>query len=82
MLITARLAAAIRAFLATLGLPRVKVQQHIRTGGDLFVTLDADDFLKHGRREVLYSIGVWAFTPTEAVNHLRAWHPALREDTA
>jgi hypothetical protein len=56
------------------------LQQHIRTGSALFVTLDADDFIKHGRREALYRIGVWTFTPAEVVEHLRRWHPGLRKD--
>jgi hypothetical protein len=56
------------------------LQQHIRTGGRLFVTLDKDDFIQHGRREKLYRIGVWVFTPAEAVAHLKAWHQGVRED--
>jgi len=58
------------------------LQQHIRTGGRLFVTLDADDFtMKQGRREKLYRIGVWVFTPGEAVKHLKTWHPGISEDS-
>ncbi len=52
------------------------LQQHVRTGGDCFVTLDSD-FITGGRREALRKIGIWVFRPDELVEHLRAGYGEL-----
>jgi len=47
------------------------LRQHIRTGGDVFVTLNTKDFIKHGKQEELQSLGVWVFHPNELVPFLQ-----------
>jgi hypothetical protein len=47
------------------------LQYHVHTGGDLFVTRNPNDFIRRGKQESLWSIGIWAFTPEEVVEHLR-----------
>lgn len=44
---------------------------HVRTGGDLFVTLNKNDFITRGRHDRLCRRGVWVFLPEEAVQLLR-----------
>lgn len=43
---------------------------HIRTGGDVFVTLNPNDFITRGRQETLRSFGVWVLPPSELVGLL------------
>jgi hypothetical protein len=52
-----------------------QLQQHVRTGGDAFVTLDGD-FLD-ARRQRPQQIGIWPFRPEELVAHLRAGYGEL-----
>ncbi len=48
------------------------LQQHARTGGHCFVTINTRDFIRGGKAETLRSeFGVWVFTPDEAVGLLR-----------
>ena len=49
------------------------LQYHVHTGGDLFVTGNPKDFIHRGKQEALWSIGIWAFTPEEVVQHLRRY---------
>jgi hypothetical protein len=51
------------------------LRQHVRTGGDAFVTLDGD-FLDERRRS-LQQIGIWTFRPEQLVAHLRAGYGQL-----
>lgn len=44
---------------------------HIRTGGDVFVTLNPNDFITRGRHETLRSFGIWILSPGELVGLLR-----------
>jgi hypothetical protein len=48
------------------------LQHHVRTGRDIFVTNDPNDFIVRGKQEHLQRLGIWAFTPEAAVAHLRA----------
>ena len=41
------------------------LRDHVRTGADAFVTLDEDDFIRHGKRSELRRRGIWIFTPSE-----------------
>jgi hypothetical protein len=43
---------------------------HVRTGGDIFVTLNPNDFVTRGRQEELRSSGIWVLSPTESVSLL------------
>jgi hypothetical protein len=43
---------------------------HVRTGGDIFVTLNPNDFITRGRQETLRSFGVWVLSPGELVRLL------------
>jgi hypothetical protein len=45
---------------------------HVRTGGDVFVTLNPNDFITRGRQERLRSVGIWVMSPDELVNLLTA----------
>ena len=45
--------------------------QHIRVGGDIFVTLNTKDFLKHGKHEKLAHCGIWVFTPEGVIQLLK-----------
>ena len=47
---------------------------HVRTGGDLFVTLNPNDFIAHGRQEALRLVGIWIVTPRQAVELLKEAH--------
>ena len=44
---------------------------HVRTGGDVFVTLNPNDFITRGRHETLRSFGIWVLSPDELVGLLR-----------
>jgi hypothetical protein len=43
---------------------------HVRTGGDVFVTRNPNDFINRGRQEMLRSFGVWVLSPNELVGLL------------
>lgn len=43
---------------------------HVRTGGDMFVTLNPNDFITRGRQEALRSFGIWVLSPRELVGLL------------
>lgn len=43
---------------------------HVRTGGDVFVTLNPNDFITRGRQETLRSFGIWVLSPSELVGLL------------
>jgi hypothetical protein len=43
---------------------------HIQTGGDIFVTLNPNDFITRGRQQKLRSFGVWVMSPVEVVELL------------
>ncbi|MGH8831860.1 MAG: hypothetical protein ACREXV_12315 [Polaromonas sp.] len=43
---------------------------HVRTGGDIFVTLNPNDFITRGRQETLRSFGIWVLSPKELVGLL------------
>ena len=47
---------------------------HVRTGGDLFVTLNTNDFIAHGRQDILCLVGIWVVTPPQAVGLLKDAH--------
>lgn len=47
------------------------LRQHVRTGGDVFVTHNPNDFITRGRQETLASCGVWVLSPSEVVTLLR-----------
>jgi len=40
---------------------------HVRCGGDVFVTLNPNDFITRGRQSVLASFGIWVMSPQELV---------------
>jgi len=40
---------------------------HVRTGGDIFLTLNPNDFVTRGRQAELASIGIWVLSPRELV---------------
>jgi hypothetical protein len=44
---------------------------HVRTGGDVFVTLNPNDFITRGRQEVLSSFGIWVLSPAKLVGLLK-----------
>ena len=44
---------------------------HVRTGGDVFVTLNPNDFITRGRHEMLRSFGIWVLSPGELVGLLK-----------
>lgn len=43
---------------------------HVRTGGDVFVTLNPNDFITRGRQQTLRSFGMWVLSPSELVGLL------------
>lgn len=43
---------------------------HVRTGGDIFVTRNPNDFITRGRQETLRSFGIWVLSPNELVGLL------------
>lgn len=47
---------------------------HVRTGGDVFVTLNPNDFISRGRQGTLRSFGVWVLSPGELVGLLTELH--------
>jgi len=47
------------------------LHEHIQSGGDIFVTLNPNDFMVDDKQEKLREIGVWVLTPKETVNLLR-----------
>jgi hypothetical protein len=47
------------------------LRQHIRTGGDVFLTMNTSDFIKHGKQAMLSRMGIWVFVPQELVELLR-----------
>ncbi len=52
------------------------LSQHVRVGGDVFVTLNINDFVKRGKQATLAERGIWVFTPSEIVDLLQrlyAW---------
>jgi hypothetical protein len=52
------------------------VRLHVRTGGDIFVTLNPNDFITRGRQALLASFGVWVMAPQDLVSLLQklyAW---------
>ncbi len=44
---------------------------HVLTGGDVFVTLNRNDFITRGRQEALRAGGIWVFEPPELVELLK-----------
>ena len=44
---------------------------HVRTGGDVFVTLNPNDFITRGRQAELASLGIWVLSPQELVELLK-----------
>ena len=48
-----------------------QLRLHIQTGGDLFVTLNKNDFITHGRQAQLRGRGIWVLLPEETVGLLR-----------
>jgi hypothetical protein len=46
------------------------LRQHVRTGGDVFVTLNPNDFITRGRQATLRSFGIWVLSPSELVGLL------------
>ena len=47
------------------------LRQHVLTGGDAFLTMNTNDFIKRGKKELLSSVGIWVFTPQELVEFLK-----------
>lgn len=43
------------------------LSQHVRVGGDVFMTLNTRDFINRGKQEALTERGIWVFTPPEIV---------------
>lgn len=43
---------------------------HVQTGGDVFVTLNPNDFITRGRQETVRSFGVWVLSPSDLVGLL------------
>ncbi len=48
------------------------LRTHIRTGGDVFVTLNPNDFIKRGRQERMRACGIWVMWPKEIVDLLHS----------
>jgi len=44
---------------------------HVLTGGDVFVTLNRNDFITRGRQEALRACGIWVMQPPEIVELLK-----------
>lgn len=52
------------------------LHEHIRSGGDIFVTLNLKDFIYSGKKEKLRKYGVWVLTPDETlclIDDLYGW---------
>lgn len=47
------------------------LRQHVLTGGDVFVTLNRNDFITRGRQEALRACGIWVMQPPEIVELLK-----------
>ena len=43
---------------------------HNTVGGEFFVTLNDRDFIRFGKQEELASLGIWVFSPSQAVQFL------------
>ena len=48
------------------------LRKHIQTGGDVFVTLNPNDFIIRGRQERFRSVGIWVMSPAELVSLLKS----------
>ncbi len=48
------------------------LRAHVRTGGDVFVTLNPNDFVVRGRQERLRSVGIWVMSPDELIGLLKS----------
>ena len=46
------------------------LRRHVLAGGDVFVTLNVNDFVLRGRSEELRARGIWVLTPLELVTLL------------
>ena len=44
---------------------------HVLTGGDVFITLNRNNFITRGRQEALRSCGIWVMEPFELVELLK-----------
>jgi hypothetical protein len=44
---------------------------HVLTGGDVFVTLNRNDFITRGRQDILRACGIWVMEPVELVDLLK-----------
>lgn len=47
------------------------LSQHVQSGGDIFVTLNTNDFIKEGKKETLGKFGIGVFHPAEVVHLIR-----------
>ena len=48
------------------------LHEHIRTGGDIFVSTDGKAFLNDGRQGKLHRMGIWVFRPNALVDFLKS----------
>ena len=48
------------------------LRRHIQTGGDVFVTLNPNDFIARGRQKRFRSVGIWVMSPGELVSLLES----------
>lgn len=48
------------------------LRRHVLTGGDVFVTLNRNDFITRGRQEALRACGIWVMQPPEIVELLKS----------
>lgn len=48
------------------------LRKHIQTGGDVFVTLNPNDFIRRGRQERFRSVGIWVMSPADLVSLIRS----------
>lgn len=55
---------------------------HVQSGGDVFVTLNKNDFITRGRQESLRLMGIWVFTPVELVDLLTELYSWSKPDFA
>lgn len=46
------------------------IRDHVRTGSHAFVTLNVNDFTRHGKQADLRRRGIWVFTPLEVTQLL------------
>lgn len=47
------------------------LRQHVMTGGHAFITKNTNDFIKNGKKEKLWNLGIWVFEPIELIELLR-----------